>query len=104
MTTETTTPTAAPHINDLRSHLMETLAALRDRENPMEPDRARAIAQVANVLVDTAKVEIDYLKATQQDSAPFLEQPPDAPRLPASAGPGPLLTGMSAPTVHRLKG
>ncbi len=68
---------SAPHINELRSHLMETLASLRNRENPMEPDRARAVAQVASVLVDTARVEVDYLKATNQDRSSFLEQPPD---------------------------
>ncbi len=69
---------ASPHIDQLRSHLMDTLAALRDRDNPMEPDRARAVAQVAGVLVDTAKVEIEYLKVTGQDSSKFLETPPDA--------------------------
>lgn len=68
----------SPHIDQLRAHLMDTLAALRDRDNPMEPDRARAVAQVAGVLVDTAKVEIDYLKVTGQDSSKFLEAPPDA--------------------------
>lgn len=71
-----------PHINDLRQHLMETLASLRDRDNPMEPDRARAIAQVATVLVDTAKVEVDYLKATGQDRAGFLEEPAAVAALP----------------------
>ena len=69
---------ASPHIDQLRAHLMDTLAALRDRDNPMEPDRARAVAQVAGVLVDTAKVEIEYLKVTGQDSSKFLEAPPDA--------------------------
>jgi hypothetical protein len=69
--------TSAPHINQLRQHLMSTLADLRDRANPMEPDRARAVAQVASVLVDTAKVEIDYLKVTNQDRSDFLETPPD---------------------------
>lgn len=68
---------STPHINELRTHLMATLAGLRDRNNPMEPDRARAVAQVASVLVDTAKVEIEYLKATNQDRSNFLEQPPD---------------------------
>jgi hypothetical protein len=48
----------------MREHLMSTLAALRDRENPMDVDRARAVAQVAGVLVDSAKVEVDYIKAT----------------------------------------
>lgn len=65
----------APHINELRQHLMSTLASLRDRDNPMEPDRARAVAQVAGVLVDTAKVEIDYIKVTGQDRSGFLEMP-----------------------------
>lgn len=66
-----------PHIDQLREHLMATLSSLRDRENPMEPDRARAVAQVAGVLVDTAKVEVDYLKVTGQEQSRFLETPPD---------------------------
>ena len=65
----------APHINILRGHLLATLADLRNRDNPMEPDRARAVAQVASVLVDTAKVENEYLKITGQDSSNFLAQP-----------------------------
>lgn len=85
--------TTQPHINQLREHLMATLASLRDRENPMEPDRARAVAQVAGVLVDTARVEVDYLKATGQDRAVFLEQPADLPQLgatPTAANPFPV--------------
>ena len=91
----------APHINQLRQHLLDTLADLRNRDNPMEPDRARAVAQVAAVLVDSAKVEVDYLKATHQDNAPFLETPPDASvahlgNMPAN--------GISSITRHRLAG
>ncbi len=63
----------APHINILRGHLLATLADLRNRDNPMEPDRARAVAQVASVLVDTAKVEIDYLKITGHDNSGFID-------------------------------
>lgn len=79
--------TTAPHINTLREHLLATLADLRDRTNPMEPDRARAMAQVASVLVDTAKVEVDYLKATGQDRAGFLEEPPTALAAPVDGEP-----------------
>ena len=61
------------HITDLREHLMQTLASLRDRENPMEPDRTRAIGQVASVLIDSARVEVDYIKATGADRSGFLE-------------------------------
>lgn len=68
---------SSPHITQLRQQLLDTLADLRSRDNPMEPDRARAIAQVAGVLVDTAKVEVDYLKVTGQDRAGFLEEPVD---------------------------
>lgn len=67
------------HISTLRKHLLDTLSDLRNREQPMEPDRARAVAQVASVLVDSARVEVDYLKATGQDRAAFLEEPEALP-------------------------
>lgn len=60
-------------ITDMRTHLMETLGALRDRENPMEVDRARAIAQVAGVLVESARVEVQYIQATHTTAeSPFI--------------------------------
>ena len=67
--------TTTPHMTELRAHLMATLADLRNRDQPMEPDRARAVAQVASVLIDSAKVENDYLKMTGQDRSEFLELP-----------------------------
>lgn len=72
---------STPHINTLRTELLATLAELRARHNPMEPDRARAIAQVASVLVDSARVEVDYLKATGQDVSNFI----DGLKAPAAA-------------------
>lgn len=62
-----------PHMNQVRQSLLETLADLRNRENPMDVDRARAIAQVAGVLVDTAKAEVDYIKATGAGTSDFME-------------------------------
>lgn len=91
----------APHINQLREHLMSTLASLRDRDNPMEPDRARAVAQVAGVLVDTARVEVDYIKATGQDRSGFLEEPVGLPApssTPQAHNPFPVTAR------HRLEG
>lgn len=93
--------TTSPHINELRQHLMDTLADLRNRTSPMEPDRARAVAQVASVLIDTAKVENEYLKMTGQDRSAFLEQPPGVPLIPVLSGPSannPFPTSV----VHRL--
>ena len=93
-------------ITDLREQLMQTLADLRNRENPMDVDRARAVAQVANVLVDTAKVEVDYIKATgAQGDSLFIS--------PLNSDPERLLSGgeskgkiQPTPTgfVHRIKG
>lgn len=89
-----------PHITQMREHLMETLASLRDRDNPMEPDRARAVAQVASVLVDTAKVEVDYIKAVGADRSDFLETAPTVPSLTGPSAHNPFPTS----AVHRLHG
>lgn len=91
-----------PHITDLRAHLMATLADLRDRVNPMEPDRARAVAQVAGVLIDSAKVENEYLKLTGQDRSDFLEAPvTEGVRI---AHTGPTAHNPFSVTRHQLQG
>ena len=51
-------------MTDLRDHLFETLESLRDEEKPMDLARAKAVADVARVLVDSAKAEVDFLKVT----------------------------------------
>jgi hypothetical protein len=51
-----------PNITDLRKHLFETLAELRDPDKPMAIERAREIANVAKVVIETAKVEVAFLK------------------------------------------
>lgn len=56
-------------INDLRNHLFETLESLRDKDEPMDVERAKAVAALARVIVDSAKVEVKYLEATGQESA-----------------------------------
>ena len=90
------------HINELREHLMNTLSSLRDRENPMEPDRARAVAQVAGVLVDTARVEVDYIKATGSERSDFLDGSQAAP--PALTNSGPTAHNPFPTVRHRLPG
>lgn len=47
----------------------------------MPVDRARAVAEVATVLVNTAKVEVEYIKATRRRPGGFFEG--GAPALPA---------------------
>lgn len=51
-------------IEDLRNHLFATLEDLRDKDKPMDLDRARAVASVAQVIVDSARVEVEFVKVT----------------------------------------
>lgn len=51
-------------IEDLRNHLFATLEGLQDEDKPMEIDRAKAISDVAQAIINTAKVENDFLKVT----------------------------------------
>jgi hypothetical protein len=92
-----------PHIDTARQALLDTLADLRNKETPMDIERAKAVAQVASVLVDTAKVENEYLKITGQDRSNFLEQPSDISDIPRIDGPA---AHNPFPTVvrHRLQG
>lgn len=50
-------------IEDLRNHLFATLEALQDKEAPMPIERAQAIAEVAQVIVNSAKAEVDFIRA-----------------------------------------
>jgi len=50
-------------MTDLRNHLFEVMEALKDEEKPMDIARAKAVVDVAQVLVDSAKVEVAFLEA-----------------------------------------
>lgn len=49
-------------IDDLRNHLFAALEALADEDKPMEIERAKAISDVAQTIINSAKVEVDYMK------------------------------------------
>ena len=69
-------------IEDLRNHLFATLEALLDKDKPLEIERAAAIAKTAQVIVNSAKVEVDYLKTTGDRTGTgfiALEHKPEAP-------------------------
>ncbi len=74
-------------LSDLRDHLFETLEALKDDDKPMEIARAKAIADVAQVIINTAKVEINFMEASGEIVASgFI----DAPKLETSSPPRPV--------------
>jgi len=66
------TDTTTPHIDQVRSALLDTLSALRDGTKTIDLDRVKAMVAVSNTLVDTARVENDYLKLTGQSRSNFL--------------------------------
>ena len=82
-------------IEDLRNHLFETLEALKDKEHPMDLDRARAIAQVAKEITDSARVEVEYAKATGTEiGSGFLQlEKPAGQQPPQLSGPRALKGG-----------
>lgn len=56
-------------LDDLRDQLFETLKDLRAKEKPMDIDRAKAISDVAQTFINSAKAEVDFVKATGMDTA-----------------------------------
>jgi len=56
-------------LSDLRDHMFAALERLDDEEMTTEQikneiEKAKSIAMVGSVIINSAKIEIDYLKAT----------------------------------------
>jgi len=81
-------------ITDLRDILFATLEGIKT--GAVDLDKARNINEVAKTIVDTAKLEVEYLRVTNGDKSTFIGKPSDgASNLPNS------ITGV---TQHRDKG
>jgi hypothetical protein len=66
----------APHISDIRTIMAEQLRALRNASPEAlesELKRSKAVSELSQTMINSAKVEIDYLQATKQRHSPFLE-------------------------------
>ncbi|MCD7099074.1 hypothetical protein [Stenotrophomonas sp. MMGLT7] len=50
-------------IEDLRDHLFEVIEALKDKDDPMDLERAKTVSTVAQTIINSAKVEIDAMRA-----------------------------------------
>jgi len=83
-------------IEDLRNHLFATLEALRDEEKPLDLDRAEAIAKVAQVIVNSATLEVKFINAVGGKGSGFIS---------GMALPAPEDGKQAQPntTVHRIK-
>ncbi len=79
-------------ITALREQLFATLAAVK--AGTIDLDRARAVNEIGKTLVDTARVEVDYLRATGGGESSFLDTSIGADNVPE---------GITGRTVHRLR-
>lgn len=80
-------------INDLRETLFATLDAVKS--GTLDLDKARAVNEVAKTIVDTAKVEVDYLRTAGGGESSFISTAIGADNLP---------TGITGIVRHRLAG
>ena len=71
-------------IADLRTELFATLRGLTDKSNPMDIERAKAVSDVAQTIINSAKIEVEHMKIAGGKGSGFI---PDA--LPALPGAGP---------------
>jgi hypothetical protein len=78
-------------VADLRKHLFATLSGLRD--GTVTIDTAKAISEVSQVIINSAKVEVEYARVTDGASSAFLAG--ETPALPP---------GISSITRHRIGG
>lgn len=84
-------------ISALREHLFDTIKAVK--AGTIGLDEARAINELGKTITDTAKVEVDYLRATGGGESAFIDTAVGADNVP-----GNLPQGITGRRVHRLKG
>ena len=60
-------------IDDLRDHLFAAIQGVRDGSVSIE--QARTISELSQVVVNTAKVGVDFVRATDRRESVFLSAP-----------------------------
>lgn len=60
-------------INDLRNLMMETIERLIDPDDPMDAKKAVAISQLGNVVINSAKVELQAARQFGKQNPDFFE-------------------------------
>lgn len=89
--------TTNPHttIEDLRRRLFDAIDKLG--RGDMTIDQAKLTSDLAQVIVNSAKVEVEYLRVTGGGESTFIEPTDDT-------NPAALPNGISGIVRHRLKG
>lgn len=82
-------------INDLREALFDTLQKVKD--GSIDLDKARTVNEIGKTLIESAKVEVDYLRVTGGGESAFIDAAIGADNLPEG-----LPNGITAITRHRI--
>ena len=83
--------------SDLRDRLFAAIDAVKD--GTMSVDQAKMVGELAQVIVNTAKVEVDYLRASGGGESAFIDSATGHDDLPEQ-----LPSGITGITRHRLRG
>lgn len=96
-------------LDDLRTALFVTLRGLQDKTNPLPIEQATATVQVAQALIGTGKLEIEYLKLREKTEdhkslflASLVDEQPEQGNTPVSLSQRTLSTGKE--TAHAVAG
>lgn len=80
-------------IDDLRARLFDAIDGVK--AGTVSIEQAKTISDLSQVIVNTAKVEVDYLRATDGGESSFIS---------SAVGQSNLPPGITTSIVHRLKG
>jgi hypothetical protein len=80
-------------IQDLRELLFDTIQGVKNGK--VDVEKAKVISDLSQVMVNTAKAEVDFMRATGATNSGFLNSAEAKPELP------PGITGIRQ---HRLQG
>lgn len=87
------------NVNDLREHLFAALKGLKD--GTVNIDQAKAMSEVAQVIINSAKVEVEFAKATGATTTTgFLGE---AEQLEDGKSKSNLPPGITGVHVHRMR-
>jgi hypothetical protein len=88
-------------IEDLREHLFAAIAGVKNGTVSLE--QAKTIGDLSQVVVNTAKVEVDYLRATEAGESSFIGAGVKRENLPQMRVVGPPGNGIAGITRHICK-
>ena len=61
-------------IQDLRNHLFAQLEELMDKDAPVDKERTKLLCSVSANIINSAKVEIEYMRINPDKVVKFFEQ------------------------------